>query len=73
MPIYTTGCLSGTTAKTEATPPPVALNPDAIETEPAPPASLANLHLSLAKPSYNLNEPILLDTVGKFNLLVPYA
>ena len=71
--LYTTGCLSGTTGKTEPTPPPVALNPDAIETEPTTPPSLANLHLSLAKPSYNLHEPIPLDTVGKFDLLVPYT
>ena len=65
--LYATGCLSGTTGQTEPTPTPV---------EPAPPAPLADLHLSLAKPSYNPNEPIPLDLtiqVGKFNLLVPYA
>ena len=65
--LYTTGCLSGTTGKTEPTPTPV---------EPATPASLADLHLSLAEPSYGLNQPIPLDMtiqVGKFNLLVPYA
>ena len=64
---YTTGCLSGTTAKTE---------PTATPAEPATPASLGDLHLSLAKPSYGLNEPIPLDMtiqMGKFNLLVPYA
>ena len=63
--LYTTGCLSGTTGKTEPTP-----------VEPATPASLGDLHLSLAKPSYSPNEPIPLDMtiqVGKFNLLVPYA
>lgn len=73
--LYTTGCLSGTTAKTEPASP-VALNPDAIGTEPATPATLGDLHLSLAKPSYGLNEPIPLDMtiqVGKFDLLVPYA
>ena len=65
--LYTTGCLSGATGKTEPTPTPV---------EPATPASLADLHLSLAEPSYGLNQPIPLDMtiqVGKFNLLVPYA
>ena len=65
--LYTTGCLSGTTGKTEPTPTP---------SEPATPASLADLHLSLAKPSYTLSEPIPLDMtiqVGKFDLLVPYA
>ena len=65
--LYTTGCLSGTTGKTEVNPTPV---------EPATPASLADLRLSLAKPSYNLNEPIPLEMtiqVGTFNLLVPYA
>ena len=65
--LYTTGCLSGTTGKTELTPTPV---------EPATPASLAALHLSLVKPSYNLNEPIPLELtieVGKFDLLVPSA
>ena len=65
--LYTTGCLSGTTGKTEATPTPA---------EPAPPAALADLHLSLAKLSYSLNEPIPLEMtiqVGKFDLLVPYA
>ena len=65
--LYATGCLSGTTGKTEPTPTPV---------EPATPASLADLHLSSAKPSYNLNEPIPLELtmgVGKFDLLVPYA
>ena len=50
--LYTTGCLSGTTGKTEHTPTPV---------EPATPASLGDLHLSLAKPSYSLTEPIPLD------------
>ncbi len=67
LSLYTTGCLSGTTGKTEPTPTPV---------EPATPASLGNLHLSLAKPSYSPNEPIPLDMtikVGKFDLLVPYA
>lgn len=65
--LYTTGCLSGTTGKTEINPTP---------TEPAPPAALADLHLSLAKPSYRLTEPIPLEMtiqVGKFDLLVPYA
>ena len=65
--LYTTGCLSGTTAKTEPIPTPV---------EPTPPASLGELHLSSAKLSYTPNEPIPLDMtiqVGKFNLLVPYA
>ena len=65
--LYITGCLGGTTAKTEPTPTPA---------EPATPASLGDLHLSLAKPSYGLNEPIPLDMtiqMGKFNLLVPYA
>ena len=65
--LYTTGCLSGTTGKTEPIPTPA---------EPATPASLADLHLSLAKPSYTLSEPIPLDMtiqVGKFDLLVPYA
>ena len=74
--LYITGCLSGITGKTEPTPTPVALNPDAIGVEPATPASLADLHLSLAKPSYNLNEPIPLEMtieIGKFDLLVPYA
>ena len=42
--LYTTGCLSGTTGKTEPTP-----------VEPATPASLGDLHLSLAKPSYSPN------------------
>ena len=67
LSLYATGCLSGTTAKTETTPTPV---------EPATPASLAELHLSMAQPSYGLNEPIPLDMtiqVGKFDLLVPYA
>ena len=57
--LYTTGCLSGTTGKTEPTATPV---------EPATPASLGDLHLSLAKPSYSLTEPIPLDMtiqVGK--------
>ncbi len=65
--LYATGCLSGTTGKTEPTPTPV---------EPAAPASLGDLHLSSAKSSYGLNEPIPLDMtiqMGKFNLLVPYA
>ena len=65
--LYATGCLSGTTGKTEVNPTPV---------EPAPPASLADLHLSSAKSSYSFNEPIPLDLtmdVGKFDLLVPYA
>jgi hypothetical protein len=65
--LYTTGCLSGTTTKTE---------PTATPAEPAPPASLGDLHLSLAKPSYSPNEPIPLEMtiqVGKLNLLVPYA
>ena len=65
--LYTTGCLSGTTGKTEPNPAPA---------EPATPASLADLRLSLAKPSYSLNEPIPLELtmgVGKFDLLVPYA
>ena len=65
--LYATGCLSGTTGKTEVNPTPV---------EPATPASLADLRLSLAKPSYSLNEPIPLDLtmqVGKFDLLVPYV
>lgn len=65
--LYTTGCLSGTTGKTEPSPTPV---------EPVTPASLADLHLSLAKPSYSPNEPIPLDMtiqMGKFDLLVPYA
>ena len=65
--LYTIGCLSGTTGKTEPTPTPV---------EPATPASLGNLHLSLAEPSYGLSEPIPLDMtiqVGEFDLLVPYA
>ena len=63
--LYTTGCLSGTTGKIEPTP-----------VEPATPASLGDLHLSLAKPTYSFNEPIPLDMtiqVGKFDLLVPYA
>ena len=67
LSLYTTGCLSGKTAKTEPTPTPA---------EPATPASLGDLHLSLAKPSYSLTEPIPLDMtiqVGKFDLLVPYA
>ena len=50
--LYATGCLSGTTGKTEPNPAPA---------EPATPASLADLRLSLAKPSYNLNEPIPLE------------
>ena len=65
--LYITGCLSGTTGKTEPIPTPV---------EPVTPASLGDLHLSLAKPSYGLNESIPLDMtiqVGKFDLLVPYA
>ena len=65
--LYATGCLTGTTGKTEPTPTPV---------EPATPASLGELHLSLTKPSYSPNEPIPLDMtiqVGKFDLLVPYA
>ena len=65
--LYATGCLSGTTGKTEPSPAPA---------EPATPASLADLRLSLAKPSYSLNEPIPLELtmgVGKFDLLVPYA
>ena len=65
--LYTTGCLSGTASKTEPTTTPA---------EPATPASLGDLHLSLAKPSYSLNESIPLDMtiqVGKFDLLVPYA
>ena len=65
--LYTTGCLSGTTAKTE---------PTATSVEPATLAFLGDLHLSLAKPSYSPNEPITLDMtiqVEKFNLLVPYA
>ena len=67
LSLYTAGCLSGRTAKTEPTPTPA---------EPATPASLGDLHLSLAKPSYSLTEPIPLDMtiqVGKFDLLVPYA
>lgn len=65
--LYITGCLSGTTGKTE---------PTATPAEPATPASLGDLHLSLTKPSYSPNEPIPLDMtiqVGKFDLLVPYA
>ena len=65
--LYITGCLSGTTAKTE---------PTAIPAEPATPASLGNLHLSLAEPIYGVTEPIPLDMtiqLGKFDLLVPYA
>lgn len=65
--LYTTGCLTGKTAQTEATPTPV---------EPATPASLGDLHLSLEQPSYGVNEPIPLETtmqVGNFDLLVPYA
>ena len=65
--LYATGCLSGTSGKIE---------PDPTPAEPATPASLADLQLSLAKPSYSLSEPIPLDLtmqVGKFDLLVPYA
>ena len=65
--LYTTGCLSGTTGTTEVNPTPV---------EPATPASLGDLRLSLAKPSYSLTEPIPLEAtiqVGNFDLLVPYA
>ena len=65
--LYTTGCLSGTTGTAEVNPAPV---------EPATPASLGDLHLSLAKPSYSLTEPIPLEAtiqVGNFDLLVPYA
>ena len=47
--LYITGCLSGTTGKTKPTPTPI---------EPTTPASLGDLHLSLAKPSYSPNEPI---------------
>ena len=65
--LYTAGCLSGTTGKIEVNPAPEAA---------ATPASLADLQLSLAKPSYGINEPIplvLTIQVGKFDLLVPYA
>ena len=65
--LYITGCLSEITGKIEPNPTPV---------EPATPASLADLHLSSAKPSYNPNEPIPLEMtiqVGKFDLLVPYV
>ncbi len=65
--LYTTGCLSGTTGKTEINP-----APDAAAT----PASLADLHLSSVKPNYTFNEPVPLEItiqVGKFDLLVPYA
>ena len=58
--LYTTGCLSGTTGKIEPTPTPV---------EPATPASLGDLHLSLEQSSYGLNEPIPLEMTiqsGKF-------
>ncbi len=64
--LYATGCLTGTTGQTEPAAPP----------ESATPASLGALHLSLAKPSYSLTEPIPLDltlNVGTFDLLVPYA
>ena len=65
--LYITGCLTGKTAQTEPTPTPA---------EPATPASLGELHLSSAKPSYSLTEPIPLEItlqMGKFDLLVPYA
>ena len=65
--LYVTGCSSMTTGKTEVSP---------IPTEPATPVSLGDLHLSLAKPSYNLTEPIPLEVtiqMGTFDLLVPYA
>lgn len=65
--LYTTGCLTGKTAQTEATPTPA---------EPVAPASLGELHLSSAKPSYSLTKPIPLEItiqMGKFDLLVPYA
>ena len=47
--LYTTGCLSRTTGKTEINPAPEAA---------ATPAVLADLHLSSTKPSYNPYEPI---------------
>ena len=65
--LYITGCLSGTTGQTELAPTPV---------EPATPASIGDLHLSLAQPSHGLNEPIPLEItiqMGNFDLLVPYA
>ena len=65
--LYITGCLSGTTGQTEPAPTPA---------EPATPATLGDLHLSLAQPSYGLNEPIPLEMtiqIGNFDLLVPYA
>ena len=65
--LYATGCLSGTTQEIEAKPEPA---------EPVTPASLGELHLSSAKPSYSLTEPIPLEItiqMGKFDLLVPYA
>lgn len=67
LSLYTTGCLSGTTQEIEANPEPA---------EPATPASLGELHLSSAKSSYSLTEPIPLEItiqMGKFDLLVPYA
>lgn len=65
--LYASGCLSGTTGTTAVNPAPV---------EPATPASLGDLRLSLTKPSYGLTEPIPLEAtiqVGSFDLLVPYA
>ena len=65
--LYATGCLTGTTGQTEVNPTPV---------EPATPASLGDLQLSLEKPSYSLTEPIPLEVtvqMGKFDLLVPHA
>jgi hypothetical protein len=60
--LYAMGCLNKTSEQTAATPP--------------KPATLADLHLSLAKPVYRPDEPIPLNMkikTGKFDLLVPYA
>jgi len=62
------GCLSGKSEK--------AVKMTTAQTEPAAPPTLADLHLSLAKPAYAVNEAIpvaLTIQVGKFDLLVPYA
>lgn len=66
--LYAIGCLSNRLKKTgKITPSPA---------EATAPPTIAELHLSVSKPTYGVDEAIplrLLIQVGKFDLLVPYA
>ncbi len=65
--LFAIGCLSRTSEKTAV---------DATPVEATTPPTIADLHLSLAKPVYSRDEPISVKMaiqVGKFDLLVPYA